>query len=237
MKAQYHNSARRLTEKKNGWHFSALRATAEQFNDFRMEDMVKHMQELEPQLWDLMIFMLSGEDAAPLRSKDGDTTGTEMNEDEYWVALGDDRVLAPDAARPDEPPQARQARIVQQRRRSLRVIRAAVILSLVMQTLNQQCNALGAMNSVFFHACVVPDKTLKALTHMGVSVSPDVINNAVKSLSRESAMSIMKLGQSLTAAFAFDNFELKLHTNTLTIEKPGTERVSQWLYLHVHCMH
>ncbi|KAI0726994.1 hypothetical protein C8Q72DRAFT_925724 [Fomitopsis betulina] len=64
MKAQYHNSARQLTEKKNGWHFSVLCMTAEQFNDFRTEDMVKHMQELEPQLWDVMIFMLSGEDTA-----------------------------------------------------------------------------------------------------------------------------------------------------------------------------
>ncbi|KAH9833452.1 uncharacterized protein C8Q71DRAFT_909496 [Rhodofomes roseus] len=221
MKVQYHNSARRLTEKKNGWHFSALRATAKQFNDFRTEDMAKHMQELEPQLWDLMIFMLSGEDAAPLGSEDGDTASGEMNEDEYWVALGDDREPAPDAARPDEPPQTRRARIVQQRRCGLRVIRAAVILSLVMQTINQQCNALGAVNGGFFHASVMPDKALKALAHMGVSVSPDAINNAVRSLSQESAVSIMELGRSLTAAFAYDNFELKLHTNTPTIEKPG----------------
>lgn len=35
-------------------------------------------------------------------------------------------------------------------------------------------------------------------------------------------MSLMKLSQSLTAAFAFNNFELKLHTNTPTIEKPGS---------------
>lgn len=41
MKQQYHQSARRLAHKQNGWHFSALHATAEQFEEFRIEDMAK----------------------------------------------------------------------------------------------------------------------------------------------------------------------------------------------------
>lgn len=94
-----------------------------------------------------------------------------------------------------------------------------------MQTLNQQCNALGAINGLFFHACVTPDKVIKALAHMGVSISPYTINNAVKSLSRQSVEAIAALGETLTSAFAYDNFELKLRTVTPTVENPGSDLV------------
>ena len=92
-----------------------------------------------------------------------------------------------------------------------------------MQTVNQQCNALGAVNGLFFHACVTPDKVIKSLAHMGISISPYAINNAVKSLSEGSLEAIAELGESLTAAFAFDNFEIKFHTSTPTIDKPAQE--------------
>ncbi|KZT63653.1 hypothetical protein DAEQUDRAFT_638358, partial [Daedalea quercina L-15889] len=100
-----------------------------------------------------------------------------------------------------------------------------VVISIAMQTMNQQCNALGAINGIFFHACVTPDKVIKALAHMGISISPYAINTAVKSLSRGSIEAIAALGETLTAVFAFDNFEIKLHTVTPTIDKPSQDLV------------
>lgn len=101
--------------------------------------------------------------------------------------------------------------------------RTVVVLSIVVQTLNQQCNALGVINGIFFHACVTPDKVIKALAHMGVSISLDTINNTVKLLSRERTEAIAALGQTLTSASVYDNFEIKLHPVTPTIENPGQD--------------
>ncbi|KAH9938066.1 uncharacterized protein B0H18DRAFT_1112261 [Fomitopsis serialis] len=75
-----------------------------------------------------------------------------------------------------------------------------------MHSLNQQCNAFAAVNAIFFHSCNTPDKVIKALAHMGISISPSSINNAVHSLSRESARNVRQLGQSLRAMLAYDNW-------------------------------
>ncbi|KAH9842506.1 uncharacterized protein C8Q71DRAFT_827213 [Rhodofomes roseus] len=226
MKQDYHQSALRLAQKQNGWHFSALHATAEQFEEFRIEDMAKDFRDLEPRLWDLVGYLLSGEDADATASESGGGGASAMNEDDYFAAFGDDGIFATtDADHPDEKPETRRARILKERQWSLRSIRSVVILSIIMQTINQQCNALGAINGLFFHACVTPDKVIKALAHMGVSISPYTINNAVKSLSRQSVEAISALGESLISAFAYDNFELKLHTVTPTIENPGGDLV------------
>lgn len=93
-----------------------------------------------------------------------------------------------------------------------------------MHALNRRCNALAAINSVFFHSCNTPDKVIKALAHTGLSVPPTTINRAVRSLSLENARGFRELGQSLTAAYAYDNFDIMLNTTTPTIEK-GTDNL------------
>jgi hypothetical protein len=54
MKARYASSIRELTRKEHGWHFSALRASAKQLEDFRIEDMAEKMKNLAPELWDML---------------------------------------------------------------------------------------------------------------------------------------------------------------------------------------
>lgn len=103
--------------------------------------------------------------------------------------------------------------------------KTVVILSMLMHSVNQQCNALAAVNGIFFHACNTPDKVIKAAAHMGISISPSSINNAVHSLSQESTNRLRTLGQSLTAMIAYDNCELTLNRMTPTIEKSGDRLV------------
>lgn len=99
-----------------------------------------------------------------------------------------------------------------------------MILSAIMHSLNQQCNALAAVNGIFLHACNTPDKIVKALAHMGISISPSSINNAIRSLSIESANTVRELGQSREAMYAYDNLEVTLNTTTPTFEQ-STDRL------------
>ena len=105
------------------------------------------------------------------------------------------------------------------------VQKTVVILSMLMHSVNQQCNALAAVNGIFFHSCNTPDKVIKAAAHMGISISPSSINNAVHSLSQESAARLHTLGQSQTAMVAYDNCELTLNRMTPTIEQSGDRLV------------
>ncbi|EPS92793.1 hypothetical protein FOMPIDRAFT_1080922, partial [Fomitopsis schrenkii] len=79
---------------------------------------------------------------------------------------------------------------------------------------NVKIHSLGSVNGIFFHSCNTPDKVIKAVAHMGISISPSTINNAVHSLSQESAIRLHALGQSRTAMIAYDNCELTLNRMT-----------------------
>ena len=54
---------------------------------------------------------------------------------------------------------------------------------------------------------------------MGISISTDVINAAIRSLSTESQNTLQRLGQSLLAAYAYDNFDIDLKSQVPTAEK------------------
>lgn len=90
-----------------------------------------------------------------------------------------------------------------------------------MHSVNQQCNVLAAVNGIFFHSCNTPNKAIKALAHMGISISPSSINNTINSLSNESQYNIRELGQSLEAMYAYDNLEISFNTMTPMIEQSG----------------
>ena len=54
MKSRYAASVRELANKENRWHFGALHASAQKLQEFRIEDMAQKMEELAPELWDLL---------------------------------------------------------------------------------------------------------------------------------------------------------------------------------------
>ncbi|KAG1906110.1 uncharacterized protein F5891DRAFT_975565 [Suillus fuscotomentosus] len=67
-----------------------------------------------------------------------------------------------------------------------------------------------------------PQRVIETLLRMGVSVSVHAINAAITSLSAESRHAIQALGQTLLAAYAYDNFDVDLkktvHTHGVTCE-------------------
>lgn len=88
-----------------------------------------------------------------------------------------------------------------------------------MHSLSQKCNALAAVNEIFLHSCNTPDKVIKALAHMGISISSYTIETVIQSLSWQSVEAIHELGQSLVAAYRYDNFDINLPTMTPKVNK------------------
>ncbi|EPT02383.1 hypothetical protein FOMPIDRAFT_53849 [Fomitopsis schrenkii] len=198
MKTHYHRAARALTDKEHGWHLGAVHMKASQVLDFRIKDMALRMRESAPELWDLIVFLLSGDEqwSDPFQ-------GELLLSDEelaLWGELGDELPASSDST--ERASQSKQLR----------------------QSLCRQCNALAAVNGIFLHACNTPDKIVKALAHMGISISPSSINNAIRSLSIESANTVRELGQSREAMYAYDNLEVTLNTTTPTFEQ-STDRL------------
>jgi len=66
MMQKYANEALHLVSKKNGWHFSARRTSAEQLEAFSLEDMARELMAQAPLLWDLLGTLLN---ADPLRER------------------------------------------------------------------------------------------------------------------------------------------------------------------------
>ncbi|PSS11000.1 hypothetical protein PHLCEN_2v3351 [Hermanssonia centrifuga] len=138
-----------LTKKENGWHFGALRASAEQIEGFKIEKMSKEMQKLAPGLWALLDIFLSANTTKrkrPIIEVDKEGPADEA-EDAHMV---EDTILADDIIQRDRQRKAKDA------------------------TNHQEL--------------IVP-------------------------------VEILKLGQTLTAAYAFDNFDVDLKPSVPTIEK------------------
>ncbi|EED84198.1 predicted protein [Postia placenta Mad-698-R] len=204
---------------KHGWHFGAIHMNASQIEDFHMDDMAVDMRNVTPELWDLIGYLLTGEE----NKSESELVQMDAEEVEYWAVLEGESQMS-----------SRHADIVHTQCLALK------------QT---QCNALPAVNGLLLHACNTPDKVIKVLAHTGFSISPSTINQAMSSDKErtnqkaggvqldltevmlvhaqpadaalgaaESATRIRELGQSLMAMFVWDNFDLKLNTVTPTVK-------------------
>jgi hypothetical protein len=58
VKSRYVESVQELAKKENGWHFGTLQASAKKLQEFWIEDMAQKMEDLAPELWDLLGLML-----------------------------------------------------------------------------------------------------------------------------------------------------------------------------------
>jgi hypothetical protein len=88
MKARYASSIRELTRKEHGWHFSALRASAKQLEDFRIEDMAEKMRNLAPELWDMLGEVLSA-DRKQSRTRAGLSDEQDLDGDQIMLNVGE----------------------------------------------------------------------------------------------------------------------------------------------------
>ena len=93
------------------------------------------------------------------------------------------------------------------------------ILSILMQSTNRKSNALQSIIGTFLQSAHTPQKVIDMLARIGISVSIDTINGAVRSLSFESRNSLRKLSQSLLASYAYDNFDVDLKSQVPTAER------------------
>jgi len=75
------------------------------------------------------------------------------------------------------------------------------------------------MLGIFFQSAHTLQKVIETLARIGISISTETINAAIRSLSIESAHKLRTLGQSLLAAYAYDNFDVNLKSHVPTAEK------------------
>ncbi|KAJ3553994.1 hypothetical protein NM688_g3331 [Phlebia brevispora] len=216
-----------LTQKQTGWHFSAVHASADQVEDFHLEEMATSMEGLAPGLWHLLDALVHSHDSRK-RVRDEAKNTVDEEEDMYWKAvdpLEDENLIG----RSQDGGRKRAARgVVERRRKNIQRIRKVIVLSILMLTVNQKCNAFASIIGIFCHAHNVPEKVVEVLSRLGVSISIDAIDDAINALSIQANETIRRLGQTLTVAYAYDNFDMDFKISVPTIEK-GSESTLQHL--------
>ncbi|KAJ7626572.1 hypothetical protein DFH06DRAFT_1103450 [Mycena polygramma] len=196
------------------WHFGAAHASATQLEDFQIEEMAAEMQEIAPDLWNLLHLLLT-KDPKDMLDLDGDQLMDDSSlPDQEFDELGG--FMEPIADGPGT-----KAQSLEKRRATIRKIKIVVMISIMMQSRNNKCNALESVFGIFLHSTNTPEKVIQALAHMGISISPNAIHSAIHSLSAETAGTLQEMGRTLLVAYAFDNFDVNFPTIVPTIEKAG----------------
>lgn len=123
-----------LANKSSGWHFSAVHASAEQFENFSMADMARRLETEAPLVWDLIGHLLESDSSrasrrshyknTPTTSAASSSTETSSwsEEDEYWAQVDDDSAGPPAEAATDEPPSKRQRRAADRNTTLLQIV-------------------------------------------------------------------------------------------------------------------
>ncbi|KAF8214387.1 hypothetical protein K438DRAFT_2149740 [Mycena galopus ATCC 62051] len=200
IKGQYAQAIKDLVDKENGWHFVPTRAAMEKLEVFRIEDMARDMKAIAPQLWDLIGLLLSA-----------DKQASNMPEADNLMDTDEDDDLP-------QNPQSKAEKLAE-RHEALLTIKKVVIISILMQSTNQQANMLESVIGIFLHASNTPSKVIETLAHMGISISVDSIHSAVHSLSRETYTRLRMMGQTLLVSYAYDNFDINFPNIVPTVEK------------------
>ncbi|KAG2053043.1 hypothetical protein BDR06DRAFT_1054969 [Suillus hirtellus] len=224
-----------LSSEEAGWHFGALHVTTKQLEAFSVDDMAIDMASCAPALWDLLGFLL-GADCHPamlennLEDADGDTMmGGELAVNSMSTAVDDsywDTVDAIDLEGFVEGLTSASSGTValeldkrQSRCTAIIAIKCVVILSILMQGMNQKSNALQSILGIFLQSVHAPQKVIDTLSRIGISISCNTINAAIRSLSAESQNTLHALGQSMLACYAYDNFDVDLKSQVPLAKK------------------
>ncbi|KAJ7037742.1 hypothetical protein C8F04DRAFT_952134 [Mycena alexandri] len=206
------DSITRLTANRD-WHFDASHASAEQLQDFQIEEMAKEMKQIAPDLWNVLHLLLSKDH----KDVDGDQVMSGTTPDDEFDELGNFAQAVPDGP-------GTRAKRVEKRREGIRTIylqKIVVMISIMMQSRNNKANALESVFGIFLHSTNTPEKVIQALAHMGISISPGAIHAAIHSLSAETVETLRTMGQTLLVGYAYDNFDINFPTIVPTIEKAG----------------
>ncbi|KAM6489479.1 hypothetical protein JOM56_015036 [Amanita muscaria] len=98
-------------------------------------------------------------------------------------------------------------------------IKKVVIVSIMMQSTNQKANTLQSILGIFLHSTGTPQRVINAFACMGICITQTTIQAAVGSLSDNASDGIRELGQTLLAAYAYDNFDIDLKQSVPVLEK------------------
>ncbi|KAI0756194.1 hypothetical protein C8Q80DRAFT_1277628 [Daedaleopsis nitida] len=199
MCARYHAELEDLTDISSGWHFGAMDANPDQVRDFQIEKMAVKIFEVAPQLWGLAAELLGGRGTVPGRR--GPSQDMDPDEALFWDE-------------DDAPPAKRRSQ-----QAALMVVKIVIVISVFMHSQNQRCNALQSIMAVFLHSCNTPEKVVKVLSRIGISISLTSIFRAIDSLSMLAADDLRALGQTLLTSYAFDNLDARLRTAIPTVDK------------------
>ncbi|KAI0635613.1 hypothetical protein C8Q77DRAFT_1169779 [Trametes polyzona] len=199
----YGDAAHSLSLRENGWHFNAGKTHPNQVRDFHIEDMIAGMYRAAPELWALFqnLFGFDPEELPPVEKEvllDEDDA-----DEDYWSSEPTSAI---------EADRARRARFIN--------IKIAMILSVLAQGRDPHCNALQSIVGIFCRACNAPEKLMKVLLRMGVSISLESVRRATLSMSAKSSESIESVGRSLLVSFGFDNLDILIKTLVPTVDDP-----------------
>lgn len=89
----------------------------------------------------------------------------------------------------------------------------------MMHSTNQKCNTLQSIIGIFLRTCNTPEKVMKTVAHMGLSISYRTVHGAVNSLNRKSFVARQELGRTRRTSWAFDNFDVDLKMSVPRIER------------------
>ncbi|EPQ53956.1 hypothetical protein GLOTRDRAFT_43933 [Gloeophyllum trabeum ATCC 11539] len=215
LKRTYGNEIRKLAQKSTGLHFTVSKASVLQLKGFDVADIAGRMRMLAPHLWDLVGVLLSAEHVLELRRKqrarakagdevpdeDVEMQSASDDEDDLWRQFDSPDSATEGGNTAEEHDEYKEA----ERREAI---------------LTMRCNAIQSMIGIYSHACNSPEAMIDLLSRIGISISPDTINHAVRSLSKEAAHEIKALGRTLLASYAYDNFDVEMKHSVPTVEKP-----------------
>ncbi|KAI0681765.1 hypothetical protein BC835DRAFT_1311785 [Cytidiella melzeri] len=195
--------------------FNISHARPQQIQDFRMEDMAIGIWEQQPMLWSLIYCLVTGEisrgNEEPLCATDLQEEAEENDEPEdheqNQMGRGDDN---------DFPWRSRNGT----RAKVFKEIKTVTVVSQLLHACYSKCNTLQSAMGIFLHSCNAPEKVIKVLARMGISVSLTSIHRAIHSLNSECFSNIRKLGCTLLVSYAYDNFDVKFSTGIPTAEGP-----------------
>ncbi|KAF9231987.1 hypothetical protein BU15DRAFT_81749 [Melanogaster broomeanus] len=210
-----------LASQTSGWHFGASSATTKQLENFSLEDMAEGMLARAPTLWRMLGMLLGDDQTAP----SGHGAGLEGAEDEaeeeadYWDEVDEIDLEGIINRLTKESGGSSAVERQAKRRAAIKVMKKTMICSILMQSTNRKSNSLQSILGIFLQSVHAPQKVIDTLARLGVSISTDSINRAIHSLSAESRNALRKLGQSLLASYAYDNFDVDLKSEVPQAEK------------------
>ncbi|KAI6109396.1 hypothetical protein EV401DRAFT_1891429 [Pisolithus croceorrhizus] len=184
--------------------------------------MARDMEICVPELWRLLGIFLDEERTRSVHEEDSSDSLLMEGDDSYWDAVDeiDLEGFISGLTRESSPPSCGLDKRSRRHAAVIRIVRKkVVVMSILMQSMNQKANALQSIIGIFLQSAHTPQKVIDTLACIRISISTETINGAIRSLLAESQNHLWTLGQSLLASYAYDNFDVDLKSHLPTVEK------------------